>query len=198
MKKFLLIVLLVPLPVLAQGPQPIRLKEAVTEFPRSQLQLKTNGPVSIEVNQGERAAYERLAEIAGLNIVIDPDFRDSSRGRLQIENADVLQAFDVLSARSGCFVEVLNSNTIIVSPDNQTKRRDYEQMVLKTFYLPNGSSPQRLNEIVITLRTTLNARYVFSSTVANAVVMRDNPTRIAAAEKIIGASMPLIAGASLA
>src|SRR5262245_23943453 len=197
MKKLLLsVVLLVQGSALAQGPQPIRLKEAIADFPRSQLQLRTNGPVSIEVNQGERAAYEKLAEIAGLNIMIDPDFRDSSTGSFRIQNADGLQAFDVLSARTGSFVEVLNSNTVIVSPDNQTKRRDYESMVIKTFYLPNGASSQRLTEIITTIRTTLQARYIFTSPTANAVVMRDNPTRIAAAEKMIGLSMPLVAGPS--
>ena len=133
MKKLLLIaVLLAPGFVLAQGPQPIRLKDAVADFPRSQLQLKTNGPVSIDVNNGEQAAYEQLAEIAGLNIVIDPDFRNTAGAPFRIDNMDVLQAFDVLSARTRSFVEVVNSNTIIVSSDNPTKRRDYESMVLKT------------------------------------------------------------------
>jgi hypothetical protein len=199
MKKFLLIVLsLVPVSAPAQGLQPLRLKETIADFPRSQLQLKTNAPVSLDVNQGERAAYEQLAEIAGLNIVFDPDFRNSASVPFRIENADVLQAFDLLSVRVGSFVEVLNSNTIIVSPDNQTKRRDYEPMVLKTFYLPNGASPLRLTETVTTLRTTLNARYLAQSTTASAVVMRDTPTRVAAAEKIVGASMPLVEGASVA
>src|SRR5262249_29751840 len=121
-----------------------------------------------------------------------------SSGLFRIENADVLQAFDLLSARSGSFVEVLNSNTVIVSPDNPTKRRDYEFMVLKAFYFPNGSSPQRLTEIITTLRSTLQVRYIVNSPAANAIVMRDNPTRIAAAEKIMGSSMPLISGASVA
>ncbi len=194
----LIVVLFVQASALAQGPQLIRLKEATADFPRSQLQIKTNGPVSIDVSQGERAAYEKLAGMAGLNIVIDPDFRDSSAGSFRIDNVDVLQAFDLLSARSRSFVEVLNSNTIIVSPDNQTKRRDYEFMVLKTFYLPAGSSPQRLTEVVTTLRTTLQARYLLGSTTANAVVMRDSPARIAAAEKIIASSMPLAAGPATA
>jgi type II secretory pathway component GspD/PulD (secretin) len=199
MKKFLLIVLsLVPVSALAQGLQPLRLKETIADFPRSLLQLKTNGPVSLDVNQGEQAAYKQLAEIAGLNIVFDPDFRNSANAPFRIENADVLQAFDLLSVRAGSFVEIFNSNTIIVSQDNQQKRRDYEPMVLKTFYLPNGASPLRLTETITTLRTTLNARYLAQSTTASAVVMRDTPTRVAAAEKIVGASMPLVAGASVA
>jgi type II secretory pathway component GspD/PulD (secretin) len=199
MKKFLWIVMLLAQgSALAQGLQPTRLKDVIGEFPHSQLQLKTNGPVSIDVNQGERAAFETLAEIAGLNIIIDPDFRDSSAGALKIQNADVLQAFDLLSARTGSFVDVLNSNTVVVSPDNQTKRRDYDFLVLKTFYLPTAAPPQRLTEIVTTLRTTLNARYLFNSTTANAVMMRDTSTRIAAAEKIIGAGIPLVTGPSVA
>jgi hypothetical protein len=149
------------------------------------------------VNQGERMAYEKLAEIAGLNLVIDPDFRNSSAAPFRIENADVLQAFDLLSAHAASFVEVINSNTIIVSLDNQQKRRDYEFMVLRTFYLPNGASPQRLTETVTALRTTLSARYLAQSTVANAVVMRDTPARVAAAEKIVGSSMPLVAGSTV-
>ena len=199
MKKFSLIVmLLVQGTAFAQSPQPIRLKEAVADFPRNQLQLKTTGPISLQVNQGDRAAYEMLAEIAGLNIVIDSDFRISSNGPFRIQNADILQAFDLLSAQTGSFVEVLNSNTIIVAPDNPTKRRDHELVVLKTFYLPTAAPPPRLTDIITTLRTTLQARYIFASPTANAVVMRDNLTRIAAAEKIIGAAMPLVTGPSIA
>jgi hypothetical protein len=199
MKKFVFVAaLLVQASALAQGLQPLRLKEAVGDFPRNQLQLKANGPVSLDVNQSERAVYEKVAEIAGLNIVFDPDFRDRSGAPLRIENADVLQAFDLLSAHAGSFVEVVNSNTVLVSADNQTKRRDYEAMVLKTFYLPNGASPQRLTETITTLRTTLNMRYLAQSTVTNALVVRDIPTRVAAAEKIIGLAMPLVAGASVA
>jgi hypothetical protein len=198
MKKFLFIAaLLVQGSALAQGLQPLRLKDTAGDFPRNQLQLKTNGPVSLDVNQGEQAAYKRLVEIAGLNIVFDPDFRNSSGAPFRIENADVLQAFDLLSAHAGSFVEVLNSNTIIVASDNQQKRRDYESMVLKTFYLPNGAAPQRLTETVTALRATLNVRYLAQSTVANAVVMRDTPARVAAAEKIVGSSMPLVAGAAV-
>jgi hypothetical protein len=198
MRNLVLVVVLLGQTIGAQGQQATRLKEAVANFPQSQLQLKTNGPISIEVNQGERAAYEKLAEIAGLNIVIDPDFRDSTGGPFRIDNADVLQAFDVLSARTGSFVEVLNSNTVIVAADNQQKRRDYDFLVLKTFYLPNGATSQRLTETVTTLRTTLNARYLMISQTANAVVMRDTPAKIAAAEKIIGGSMPLVNGPAVA
>src|SRR5262245_47425834 len=198
MKKLLLVLaLFVHETAQAQG-QPIRLKEAVADFPRSQLQLKTNGPVSMEVNNGARAAYEALGELAGINVVFDPEFRDGAIEPFRIENADVLQAFDLISARTNSFVEVLNSKTVLVAPDNPTKRRDYEFQVLKIFYLPSAAPSQRLTEMVTTLRTTLRARYIAVSTVANAVIMRDPPDRIGLAEKTIGLSTPIVAGAAVA
>jgi hypothetical protein len=178
--------------------QTIRLKDSIADFPRSQLQLKTNGPVSLDVNQGGRAAYETLAEMAGLNVVFDADFLGKTNAPFRIENEDVLQAFDHLSAQTGSFVEVLNSNTIIVSADNQTKRRDYEFEVLKTFYLPNAASQLRLTEMITTLRSTLGIRYLAQSTTAKAIVLRDTPKRVELAEKMIGLSMPIVAGSSVA
>src|SRR6185436_11382950 len=167
MKKLLLIfVLLAQGSALAQAPIP--LKEAVKDFPRSLLQPRTNGPVSIEINQGERAGYEALAEIAGLNIIFDPDFRNKLTAPLRIENAGIFQAFDLLSMSSGAFVEVLDSRTIIVSPDNPTKRRQHELQVLKTFYLTN-TPRQGLTDIITALRTTLQIRFIAQSTIANAI-----------------------------
>jgi hypothetical protein len=161
------------------------LKEAVAEFPRSQLQVTNAGPVSFELAAGQRAAFERLAEIAGLNILFDPDFRPTSNAPVKVAAAGVLEAFDALSLQAGAFVEVLNANTVIVSPDNPTKRRDYESHVLKTFYAPGGFTPQRMTEVVTTLRATLQARYIATSSVANAIVMRDVPSRLALADSTI-------------
>jgi hypothetical protein len=190
----LLLVLFVQGYAAAQNPSRLSLKETIKDFPRFQLELKSNGPVSMDVNQGTVVAYRALAEIAGLSVVFDPDFRDSSIAPFRIENADVLQAFDLLSVRTGSFVEVLNSKTLIVAPDNVTKHRDYHLTVLKTFYLPNGTTSEGLTEIVTALRTTLQLRYIAISTTANAIVLRDTPERIALAEKTIALAGRIVAG----
>jgi type II secretory pathway component HofQ len=78
----------------------------------------------------------------------------------------------------------VDSKTIIVAPDSMAKRRDFESLVVKTFYLPNTSQVETV-EIITALRTLLNARYVASVADSNAIVMRDNPNRLALAERII-------------
>jgi hypothetical protein len=199
MRNLLLLLLLLCGTARAQSPgKPVGLKEAVAEFPRSQLQFNRTGPVSLEINQGIRAGYEALGEFAGINVIFDPDFGEQPVRPFKIENADILQAFDLLSMQTNNFVEVLNSNTILVAPDNQAKRRDHGFMVLKTLYLPNAARPERLTEMVSVLRTTLNLRYIAINTTAMAILLRDTPDRVAQAEKAIGLAMPVVTGTPVA
>src|SRR5437016_14477962 len=97
--------IVVPPPAPASPPT-LRLKEAVRDFPRSQLQLKNSDPVSADLNQSARASYESLAELAGLNIIFDRDFQNSFFPPFRVEKADILETFDRLSTTTGNFVEV--------------------------------------------------------------------------------------------
>jgi general secretion pathway protein D len=80
----------------------------------------------------------------------------------------------------------VNRTTILVAPDNQTKRRDYDDLILKTIYLTNSVASTEITEAITALRTLLNMRYLAQSTAMNAIIVRDTADRIAIAEKIIG------------
>ena len=84
------------------------------------------------------------------------------------------------------FWKPINRTTILVSPENQTKRRDYDELVLKTIYLSNSVTATEITEAITALRTLLNMRYLAQSTAMNAIIVRDTADRIAIAEKIIG------------
>src|SRR5881628_2493703 len=152
--------------------------------PQAQLEPKTRGPIDVHMTQDSRIAFETLAELAGFNIIFDPDFR-GTRIQIDLNRVDVFEALDILALQTRSFWKPVNKSTILVSPDNQTKRRDYEELVLKTIYLTNSVTATELTEAITTLRTLLNMRYLMSSTAMNAIIIRDTPDRIAIAEKII-------------
>jgi general secretion pathway protein D len=151
---------------------------------RNQLDSKLTTPISIHMNQDSRAAYESLAELAGLNVIFDPDFR-GTRIPVDLNNVDIYDALDIISLQTRNFWKPINRTTILVSPDNQTKRRDYDDLVLKTVYMSNSVTSTEITEAVTALRTLLNMRYLATSTATNAILMRDTADRIAIAEKII-------------
>ncbi len=153
-------------------------------LPQSQLTAKITGPIDIHMTQDSKIAFETLADLAGLNVIFDPDFR-GSRIPIDLNKVDIFEALDILSLQTRSFWKPINKTTILVAPDNQTKRRDYDELVLKTIYLTNSVTSTELTEAITTLRTLLNMRYLMQSTSMNAIIVRDTADRIAIAEKII-------------
>src|SRR6266705_452942 len=152
--------------------------------PQSQLEPKTRGPIDVHMTQDSKIAFETLAELAGFNVIFDPDFR-GARIQIDLNRVDIFEALDILALQTRSFWKPVNRTTILVSPDNQTKRRDYDELVLKTIYMTNSVTSTELTEAITTLRKLLNMRYLMSSTSMNAIIVRDTADRVAIAEKII-------------
>src|SRR6202165_944011 len=82
------------------------------------------------------------------------------------------------------FFKALDEHPIIVVPDNPQARRDYEDLVIRTFYLSNGDAEQVTNVV----RTMIEARNVFPLKALNAITIRDTADKVKIAEKIIEAN----------
>ena len=68
-------------------------------------------------------------------------------------------------------------------PDTPAKRREYEEEVVRTFYLSNAD----LKETMDLLRLVLDARRISPTTATNALTIKDTPERIAAAGRVMSA-----------
>jgi len=71
----------------------------------------------------------------------------------------------------------------MVIPDTPAKRREYEEEVVRTFYLSNAD----LKETMDLLRLVLDARRISPTTATNALTIKDTPERIAAAARVLSA-----------
>ena len=81
------------------------------------------------------------------------------------------------------FWRVTAPRTITVVPDSAAKRREYEEEIVRTFYLSNAD----LKETIDMLRIVVDARRLSAITATNAITIKDTPERITAAGKIITA-----------
>ncbi len=118
-----------------------------------------------------------------LNVLFDQAVKDD---RITIELRDVTAraALERVMQAAGHFYKVLDDKTIIVVPDNPQARRDYEDLVIRTFYLSNGDAEQVTNVV----RTMIEARNVFPLKALNAITIRDTADKVQIAEKIIQAN----------
>ena len=83
------------------------------------------------------------------------------------------------------FWKPISPNTIFVTEDNVTKRRDYEDEVVKMFYVTNATSVQEFQEIATAIRTVAEIRRVFTYNAQKAMIVRDTVDKVALAEKLV-------------
>jgi hypothetical protein len=92
-----------------------------------------------------------------------PEFDDSvqqRRVRFDIEDVNFATAMDAATKVTKTFWVPLSSRQMLFAADTVENRRNLERMSLRTFYLPDVSSDQQLNEVMNSLRVLLNLRYI--------------------------------------
>jgi general secretion pathway protein D len=150
--------------------------------------LNTN-PIDLKMNRSRpRIMFETVAKIAGINVIFDPEYDQQQTIReqsLDLTRTTLDQALDQLAVLTKSFWKSLSPNTIFVTVDNPTKRREYAEQVVKVFYLSNVTSPQEMQEILTVLRTVVDVQKVFSYTSQNALVVRAEADTMALVEKLI-------------
>ena len=77
------------------------------------------------------------------------------------------------------------ANTIFVTNDNVQKRRDYEDYVVKVFYIKNATTVQELQELSTTIRSVTEIRRAFTYNAQWAILVRGTADQVAMAEKLV-------------
>ncbi|GIU76690.1 MAG: hypothetical protein KatS3mg004_3777 [Bryobacteraceae bacterium] len=137
------------------------------------------------VNQPARVMYETVGKLAGINVLFDAELQDARRYSIDLNHTSLDEALNYISLLTKTFYKPLSQNTIFVTQDNPTKRRDYEEYVTRIFYLQNVYNNQELTEIMTAMRTVTDVRKVFPVNSQYAIVVRGTADQIALAEKVL-------------
>jgi len=129
-----------------------------------------------------RDVFTTIARLADISLIFDPAFREASVS-VDLRNASLDDALDTVAGATRTFYQVTAPRTIVVVPDTPAKRREYEEEIVRTFYLSNAD----LKETMDLLRMVLDARRISPTTATNALTIKDTPEHIAAAARVITA-----------
>ncbi len=141
--------------------------------------------LTLSLSGDTKRFYQTIGKLAGINILFDPDFQPRQLPVLELNGVTLEGAFNMISLESGTFWRPITNNTIFVAADTPAKRKQFEQNVIKTFYLSNYSQPSDLQDITTILRQILDLRGVLQNTSQGAVIVRGTPDQVAMAEKIV-------------
>ncbi len=149
-----------------------------------ELGATSNTPITLRLDADSRIAYRTVGRLANLNVLFDRNYQPAPI-TLNVHQVSVLEALRILGIESHSFYTVVTPNTIYVASDNMANRQRLQQLVVKTFYLHNLTSPTDVNQVAQTVRTLLNAQRVQALPSQMALIMRDTPDRVAVAQQVI-------------
>ncbi len=136
-------------------------------------------------NQPPKVLYETVGKLAGINVLFDPTMQPGKNANLDLNNVTLQEALDYTALLTKTYWKPVSANAIFVTEDNVTKRRDYEDEVVKVFYLKNPTSTQEFSEMVTAVRSVTDVRRMFQFNAENAVVVRDTVDKVALVEKLL-------------
>jgi general secretion pathway protein D len=141
-------------------------------------------PASLVFGNGAtaRAVFLTVGRFANLSMIFDSAFRDQPL-TIDLRDATLENALAALTASTRTFYRVTAPKTITIIPDTPAKRREYEEAIVRTFYLSNAD----MKETIDVLRVVIDIRQISPITATNSLSIKDTPERIAAAAKLIAA-----------
>ncbi len=158
----------------------IEQKRAAAATPAMQLAKKFRKPISLELKDAPvKTVFELLSKAAGINFILDRDLRADLRVSVFVKHTTIEAALQNIFASSQLGKKVLDENSVLIFP--LTKKADYEEIVVRTFYLNNVDPKQ----VMSLLKTVIKAKDIFVDDKLNILVMRDTFDTVKQAEKLI-------------
>jgi general secretion pathway protein D len=149
-----------------------------------ELRPLSTAPITLHLTVNADAAYKTICKLAGLNVIIDPDYRPQ-KITVDLTDVTVREALDMVRLQSKTYWRPVLANTIFVAADSAGKRKELEQNVMKTFYLRNVSTPNELQEAANVIRQILDINRVQLLPAQDAMILRGTPDQMLLAEKLL-------------
>lgn len=147
------------------------------------LQLNPRSIEGIDLNFSRKTSLREilatLSKASGVNIIPHSSFQDQSIS-IDLRGLPFQRVLDTLLLQNDLFYKVIDTNTIMVFKNTPQFRDQYENQILKTYYLSFADPDQ--------VRATLGAlgmTKVFSDKRLNALIVKAKPLELATVDQVI-------------
>ncbi len=138
-------------------------------------------PVTLKFrNAGIKEVLEGVAKAGGFTLIFDKDVRNDPIS-ISIQDTPFDDALQLLLNSNSLFSRTATPGVLIISPNTKQKQDQYQDLMIRTFYLSNAKS----KDMMTLLKTMLDAKRMHANEQLNTIVIRDQPEKIQMAEKII-------------
>jgi len=139
-------------------------------------------PINLEFRDASiKVVFDALSRTTGINFIFDREVKPEQRTTVFLKQTSLDDAIDVILSTSQLEKKVLNASSVLIYPNTQAKQREYQDLMVRAFYLANVEAKQTATM----LKTVLKLKDIYVEDKTNMLVLRESPETIALAEKLI-------------
>jgi type II secretory pathway component GspD/PulD (secretin) len=140
-------------------------------------------------NTSIRDILNFIANATGVNVTYDRDYQDRAY-TVQLNGVTLEQALTQILSANQLFYKVINQNTIMVIPDTAQKRANYEEQVIRTFFVSHSDATELSQMINTIIRVPAMAvqPMIAPNKTNNTITIRATTAVAAIIEKMIAAN----------
>ncbi|MDA1312034.1 MAG: type II and III secretion system protein [Acidobacteria bacterium] len=154
-----------------------RLKPPVELQPKDQTS-------SFRLRGSMREVYEQVAEVFGLNVAFDLEFRGDDEIRFELDDVSFREAILALIDVSGTMVVPIHSGLFLVAEDTQENRNQLEPVATAVIPITEPMNAQDADEIAKAVQQTLDIKRLFVDSVRQQVLVRDTVRNVQLADAL--------------
>src|SRR5512142_1531259 len=162
-----------------------KLQKRKTEIePEEALSLASDKPITLNFkNTNIKDVFEFMSKLSGINILFDEEVR-AQPVTVFVKDVSFQYALNLLLSTNRLFMKKISADTIIIIPKTKAKTDQYQDLIVRTFYLNFAKS----KEIVNLVRSMLDVKRVYVNETLNSITIRETPEKMKLVEKIIAAN----------
>src|SRR5918992_501012 len=165
-------------------------EQARRASPEPLLNPASREPLNLRFNNTSiRDILNFIGNSSGINVTFDRDFQDRSY-TVQLDGVTLEQALAQILSANQLFYKVLNERTIHVIPDTPPKRAQYEEQVIRTFFVSHADATElaQLINTIIRVPSMAVQPMVAANKTANTITIRSTAAVASIIEKMIEAN----------
>ena len=136
-----------------------------------------------------RDILDFIGDFTGINVTYDAQFQDQPV-TVELDGVTIVEALDQILIANQSFYKVLNDRTLIVIPDTPQKRAQYEEQVIRTFYVSHADVDElsQLIGAVIRMPQMAVQPTIVPNATANTITVRASLLVVGIIERMIAAN----------
>lgn len=148
------------------------------------VQLNPHSIEGIDLNFSRKTSlreiFSTLSRASGVNIISHSSFQDQSVS-IDLRGLSFQRVLDTLMLQNDLFYKMIDKNTIMVFKATPQNREQYENQIIKTYYL-SYADPAELRSTLTTINPQLR---VFTDKRVNAIIVKAKPLELAIVDQVI-------------